>query len=375
MQAKLKFFLIMIVKEISDLLETYAPLSLQESYDNSGLQIGNPETQVKCALICLDITTNIIDEAIQKGCDMIISHHPLLFNGIKKITGRTYIEKIVHKAIKNDIVIYSAHTHFDNIKNGVNNMLAEKIGLINLSILKPVSGVLRKLVTFCPLAYAEKVRIAIFSAGAGNIGNYDSCSSNTLTEGTFRANEGANPFVGSLGELHHEKEIRIETVYPNYLEKDVLQALLNAHPYEEVAYDIYSLQNSFNEVGAGMLGELNKSIPADSFMKILQKTLHTPVLRFSGPIEKEVKKIAICGGSGAFLIKEAIAKNADVFITSDIKYHSFGDHTEELILIDAGHFETEQYTKLLLCDILKKKFPTFATQISEQDNNLVKYFI
>ncbi|MEI8201979.1 MAG: Nif3-like dinuclear metal center hexameric protein [Bacteroidota bacterium] len=365
----------MIVKDIADLLEKHAPLSLQESYDNSGLQIGNPQDQVESALICLDITIDVVDEAIQKGCNMIISHHPLLFSGIKKITGRTYIEKIVHKAIKNDIVIYSAHTHFDNIKNGVNKIFAEKIGLTNLSILKPISGTLRKLVTFCPVADAEKVRNAIFSAGAGNIGNYDSCSSNTMVEGTFRANTDANPYVGSINELHHEKEIRIETIYPYYLEKEILKAMLEIHPYEEVAYDIYALQNDFNEIGAGMIGELAERTSAHSFMKILKETLQVPVLRYSGFIKKDIQKIAICGGSGAFLIKDAIAKKADVFITSDIKYHTFGDHSEQVILIDAGHFETEQFTKHLLCDILKKNFPNFATQISEQDNNLLRYFI
>ena len=365
----------MQIKEIMKTLECFAPLTLQESYDNSGLQIGKPETFVKKALICLDVTLAIVDEAIEKNCDLIISHHPLLFSGLKKICGGSPVEKIVEKVILHQIAVYSAHTHLDNIINGVNKQLSDKIGIMNPKILKPTKGILRKLVTFCPITEVENVREVLFSAGAGKIGNYDSCSSNTISEGTFRANKQAHPYVGEIDKLHTEKEVRIETIYPFYHEKAILQSLLSAHPYEEVAYDIYSLENTFSEVGSGMIGDLAESMSLNDFMGLICQKLKAPMLRYAGSSEKNIKRVALCGGSGAFLIKDAIAQKADAFITSDIKYHDFGDYSEELILIDAGHFETEQFTKHLLSDILNENFPTFATQISEQDNNLVKYFI
>jgi dinuclear metal center YbgI/SA1388 family protein len=365
----------MLVKNIIEQIENQAPIALQESYDNSGLQIGKLDSDVNKALICIDITPAVMQEAIVNGCDMIISHHPLIFEGLKKISGRNAIEQMVELAIKHNILIYSAHTHLDNIKSGVNGMLAEKLGLTHLKILRSKQNILRKLITFCPEAEAEKVRKAIFDAGAGHIGNYDCCSYNIQGQGTFRANEKANPFVGKIGEMHTEKEVRIETIYPFYHEKEIINALKNSHPYEEVAYDIYPLHNDFQQVGSGMLGELKEKTDASSFLKTIMDTLQIPILKYSGNIHKEIKKVAVCGGSGAFLIKDALNCQADIFITSDIKYHQFGDYSEKLILVDAGHFETEQFTKHLICDILNKKFPTFATRISEQDNNLVKYYM
>ncbi len=365
----------MQVKEIINAIEEYAPLSYQEEYDNSGLQVGSAAMEAKKALICLDITLSVVEEALEHHCNVIISHHPLIFNGIKKISDKNYIEKIITIAIKNDIAIYSAHTHLDNVSNGVNKTLAEVLGLKNYSILKPAAKLLRKLVTFCPIESVEKVREALFAAGAGKIGNYDCCSSNTLTEGTFRANLDANPFVGEKGKLHLENEIRIETIFPYYIENQIVDALISAHPYEEVAFDIYPLENKFTRVGSGMMGELIEEVSGRQLMETIREKLKVPMLRYSGALDKKVKKIAICGGSGAFLIKDALRRGADVFLSSDIKYHAFGDYSDKLLLIDAGHFETEQFTKHLLCEILNEKFPTFATRISEQDNNLVKYFI
>ena len=239
------FLLKMKIKEIVSALERFAPLPLQDGFDNAGLQIGLTDAETTGALLCLDVTEAVLDEAIASGCNLIISHHPLIFKGYKSITGKDYVERCILKAIKNDIVIYSAHTNLDNAPGGVNFKIAEKIGLKNVRILDPKESSLIKLVTFVPSAQAEEVRNALFTAGCGCIGNYDSCSYNTEGEGTFRAQEGSHPFCGTVGELHHETEVRIETILPEYKKGEVIRALLSKHPYEEPAYDLYPLHNSW----------------------------------------------------------------------------------------------------------------------------------
>ncbi|MBI9036666.1 MAG: Nif3-like dinuclear metal center hexameric protein [Bacteroidales bacterium] len=363
----------MKLKEITKCIEELAPLSFQESYDNSGLLLGSCYKIIKSALITLDITESIIDEAIQKKCNLIISHHPLIFSGLKRLSGNTFVERILLKAIKNDIAIYSVHTNIDNVINGVNSILAQKIGLKNLKILSPKSGLLQKLVTFCPSMHAEKVRNAIFEAGAGNIGNYSSCSFNSDGKGSFQASDNTNPFVGKLNELHFEDEIRIETIFPTHKTSEILNALLDAHPYEEVAYDIYPLENEFANVGSGIIGELENSEDETVFLNRIKKICKADCLRHSKKIAKNVKKIAICGGSGSFLIDKAIASNADVFISGDIKYHDFFKADNKIVIADIGHFESEQFVKDLLYSILIKKFPNFALQISEVNTNAVYY--
>jgi len=363
----------MKLKEITKCIEELAPLSFQESYDNSGLLLGSNDKNINSALITLDIIEKIIDEAIQKKCNLIISHHPLIFSGLKRLSGNTFVERILLKAIKNDIAIYSVHTNIDNVINGVNSILAQKIGLKNLKILSPKSGLLRKLVTFCPSKHAEKVRNAIFEAGAGNIGNYSSCSFNAGGKGSFQASDNTNPFVGKLNELHFEDEIRIETIFPIHKTSEILNALMNAHPYEEVAYDIYPLENEFANVGSGIIGELENSEDEAFFLNRIKKICKAGCLRHSKKLAKNVKKIAICGGSGSFLIDKAIASNSDVFISGDIKYHDFFKADNKILIADIGHFESEQFVKDLLYSILIKKFPNFALQISEVNTNAVYY--
>lgn len=364
----------MLIKEICQILEANAPLSLQESYDNSGLLIGSAYAEIECALITLDVTEAVLEEAIKENCQLVIAHHPLIFKGIKKLTGSTLTEKLITKAIKNDIAIYAMHTNLDNVASGVNAMLAEKLGLVNNKILSPVKGKLKKVVTFCPTNHTDTVREAMFHAGAGHIGDYDSCSYNIAGKGSFRALEGTNPYVGKKGEIHFEEEMRIETIVPDFLVKKVLSAMLDAHPYEEVAYDIYPLDNENLETGAGMIGELKEETNGVDFLTHVKKVLGAAALKHSPLIDKAIKRVAFCGGSGAFLIHKAYQSGADAFITGDVKYHDFFDYHGQMTIIDAGHYETEQFTKELILSILKEKIPTFALLISRVNTNPVNVF-
>jgi dinuclear metal center YbgI/SA1388 family protein len=317
---------------------------------------------------------DVLDEAIRDGFGLIISHHPLIFSGLKKINGKDETEKIVLKAIKNDIAIYAIHTNLDNVSHGVNAMLCKKLGINKPRILQPLSSVLNKLVTFCPKIHAGRVRDALFAAGAGHIGNYGNCSFNMEGYGTFRAGEDADPFVGEKGKLHHEDETRIEVIFPAYLLGKLLAALKESHPYEEVAYDIYPLQNTLEQAGAGMIGTLDEAVDEKSFLEMLKKTLGTGAVRHSKLLGKKIKNVAVCGGSGSFLIGKAMAAGADIFVTGDVKYHQFFEAEGKMIIADAGHYETEQFTKDLIYNILIEKFPTFALRISQHNTNAVHYF-
>lgn len=361
------------LKEITHYLETFAPLVYQEAYDNAGLICGNPEMDITSVLICIDSTEDVVDEAIEKGCNLIIAHHPIVFSGLKKFNGKNYVERVIIKAIKNDIAIYAAHTNLDNVKQGVNSKIAEKLGLVNLSILSPMKGQLKKLITFCPEDKADDVRNALFEAGAGEIGNYSECSYSTSGYGTFKAGNDTNPYVGEKGIRHTEKEQKIETVFSMVNEQAVLKALFRAHPYEEVAYDIVPLENSFQQVGSGMLGELKQEMDEMDFLNTIKKEMKTPCVRYTKLRGKLVKKVAICGGSGSFLLKEAIRSGADVFVSADFKYHQFFDAENRIVIADIGHFESEQYTTELFYDILKKKFSTFALHLSKMNTNPINY--
>jgi dinuclear metal center YbgI/SA1388 family protein len=363
----------MNLSEILDYLDCIAPYALQEHYDNSGLIVGNPADPINGALICVDVTEIVLAEAIEKKCNLIISHHPMVFSGMKKFTGSTPTERLVEKSIRNGISIVAMHTNLDNYSLGVNKILCEKLGIRNPKILRPLDGKLRKLVTFCPTAYSDKVRDALFEAGAGHIGNYDACSFNMPGKGSFRALNGSNPFVGNKNELHFENEDRIEVIYPAFLEKMILKALFSSHPYEEVAYDLYALSNLLATAGAGMIGELE--IPADphDFLEMVKHVISIGCIRHTSLSNHKISRIAVCGGSGSFLIPDALASGADIFLTGDIKYHDFFLPSEKMILADIGHYESEQFTKELICTLLKEKFPTFALLISEQDTNPINY--
>jgi dinuclear metal center YbgI/SA1388 family protein len=363
----------MKISQVIETLEEFAPLGLQESFDNSGLQVGDVSQNVKGILLCLDITEEVLEEAIELDCNLIISHHPLLFKPIKKLTGWTYIERCIIKACKNDLVIYAAHTNLDNAFGGVNFYLAEKLGLQNLRILSPQKEGLLKLVTFVPEAHAETVRSALFSAGAGGIGNYDSCSFNVVGAGTFRAGEQTDPFVGNRLELHTEPEIRIETILPVQKKSAVLRSLLAVHPYEEPVYDFYTLANEWNRVGAGVVGELAYPEDEEAFLQRLKTIFKLQSIKHSSFPGKEIREVALCGGSGAFLIPDAIAYGADIFITGEAKYNDYYDVENRILLAVIGHYESEIITKELFYDIITKKITNFAVHFSTTNSNPVHY--
>ncbi len=363
----------MKIKEIVSALERFAPLPLQDGFDNAGLQIGLTEAEATGALLCLDVTEAVLDEAIALGYNLVISHHPLIFKGYKSITGRDYVERCILKAIKNDIVIYSAHTNLDNAQGGVNYKIAEKMGLKNLKVLEPKENSLVKLVTFVPNAQADRVREALFAAGCGSIGNYDSCSYNLKGEGTFRANEGTHPFCGTVGELHHEDEVRIETILPAYKKAEVVRALLSVHPYEEPAFDLYPLQNDWGQAGAGVVGELAEPETELEFLKRIKKIFEVGCVRHNKLTGREIQKVALCGGAGAFLLPRAIRAGADVFVTGEIRYHDYFGHEDEILMAEIGHYESEQYTKEIFYSIIRDLFPNFALQMSKINTNPIKY--
>ena len=364
----------MKIQDITRCLENFAPLSLQESYDNCGLILGNHQQEVTKALLCLDSTEAVVDEAIATGCNLIIAHHPIVFSGLKKLNGKNYIERTVIKAIKNDIAIYAIHTNLDNVSRGVNLKIGEKLGLKNLQILSPKKQLLKKLATYVPEADAETVRNALFVAGAGNINNYTKCSFNTPGTGTFEGNEQSKPTIGEPGKTATVQEQKIEVVFPIYYEGKIIQALKAAHPYEEVAYDIYMLENIWQEVGSGMVGELPEPISEENFLQQIKDNLQAKVVRHTPLLGKAVKKVAVCGGSGSFLLPNAIAAEADIFITADFKYHQFFDAEGKIVIADIGHYESEQYTPELIQQLLSEKLPSFATLFSKINTNPINYF-
>ena len=364
----------MQVREITGHIESFAPLSYQESYDNAGLQTGHPDQEVSAVLICIDITDAVIEEALRLEANLIISHHPLIFKDLKKLTGSNFTERLVIKAIRQNLAIYAAHTNLDAVHTGVNHKMGEKLGLKNTGILVPMADHLRKLVFFVPADHADTVRQEIFKAGAGLIGAYDMCSFSAPGEGTFRGSEESDPFVGGKGTMHTEPEFRVETIFPKERENQIIRALIRSHPYEEVAYDIYPLANKYDRAGSGAIGEFEKALDERSFLHLLKERFNTSVIRHTGLLDKKIKRIALCGGSGSLLLPGAIASGADAFVSSDFKYHQFFDADCRILVADIGHYESEQFTKEIFYELLTKKFTKFAVHLSEVNTNPVNYF-
>lgn len=364
----------MILKDLIREIERNAPLPFQESYDNCGLLTGSMDQDVHGAILCLDCTEAVIEEAIAKQCNLVIAHHPVIFGGLKRLNGNNYVERTIIKAIQHSIAIYACHTNLDNVKNGVNKKIADKIGLINQQILAPKRGLLKKLVTFIPQSHFANVRDSLFEAGAGHIGNYDQCSFSFEGTGTFRGNDLTNPFIGKKGELSQEKEQRLELIYENIKEGAVINALLQHHPYEEVAYDIYQLDNVYHNVGSGIMGELKQEMTEIEFLNHLKAVFKLKTLKHTGLLNKPVKKVALCGGSGSFLLKNAISSKSDIYVSSDFKYHDYFDAEGKILIADIGHYESEQFTPEIFYEIISNKFPTFATYLTEINTNPVNYF-
>ncbi len=362
----------MKVKEITGAIEAFAPLYLQESWDNAGMQVGNLEDEVTGIVLCTDVREDIVDEAIEKGANMIISHHPLLFRGLKKIVGRTYQERIVVKAVKHDINIYCAHTNMDSARGGVNFKIAEKLGMKNVEVLDCQKGTQRKVVVFVPTAHATEVENAMCNAGAGKLGDYDRCTYRLAGEGRYRALDGAKPHAGQVGERHVEPEARIEVLVHQALCGKVIAAMIKAHPYEEPAFDIIPLDNEDKYAGLGVIGDIEAE-DAKLFLQRVKNAFDVDTVRYSGNLNKMVSRIALCGGAGAEFMGKALALGADVYITGDMKYHEFQGNEERIILADIGHYESEHYTKEIFLDIIREKFPNFAVTFATKEKNQIKY--
>ena len=361
------------IKDIIHYLESFAPTSLQEDYDNSGLLTGNPETDIKGVMITLDCTEQVVEDASAKGCNLIIAHHPIIFRGLKKLTGKNYIERTIIQSIRKDIAIYAVHTNLDNISEGVNRKIAEKLQLANLSVLRPKVGTLNKLTTFIPKENTEALLAKLHEAGAGMIGDYKNCSFRLEGTGTFLPTENANPAIGKLNQLENVQENRVEVIFPSYLKSKILNALFKYHPYEEVAYYLHALENIDKNVGSGMIGTLKTSMKTREFLNFLKVHLNTKVIRHTALVKENVKTIALCGGAGSFLLRDAIAQNADVFITGDFKYHEFFDADGKIIIADVGHYESEQFTKELIYEKLTENFANIALHFTEVITNPIFY--
>lgn len=365
----------MQIAEVISFLESLAPPSLQESYDNAGLITGNAAWNCKGIVCSLDATEEVVREAVEKNCNLVVAHHPIVFTGLKKINGSNYVERTIIAAIKNDIAIYAIHTNLDNVPDGVNGRIAELLGLQHTTVLLPKEATLKKLFTFAPVDRAAAVREALFAAGAGHIGRYSECSFNSEGTGTFKAGSGADPYVGSIGGQHQEKEQKIEVIFPAFLESRIIAALKKAHPYEEVAYDIVPLSNRHPGIGSGVIGEwAEPPVEEKAFLSRLKTVFNLAVVRHTPFTGKGIQKVAVCGGAGSFLVSRALAAGADAFVTADMKYHEFFDANGRMLIADIGHYESEQFTINLLAEHLEQKFPTFAVLKTGVITNPVRYF-
>ncbi|NNF82704.1 MAG: Nif3-like dinuclear metal center hexameric protein [Flavobacteriaceae bacterium] len=364
----------MTVRDVIRELDSIAPLAYAEDFDNVGLLVGNPQQEVTGILVTLDTLESVVDEAIDKDCNCIVSFHPIIFKGLKKITGSNYVEKAVMRAIRNDVAILCIHTALDNALEGVNDRICEQLDLLNRKILIPKEETIRKLTTYVPAEKHENVRKALFEAGAGEIGKYSNCSFNIDGTGTFKGDDTSTPSYGEKGVFHSEKEINLTLTFQKHLESGILKALFEAHPYEEVAFEVITLNNANQTIGMGMIGDLKTPMNEQDFLNFVKTRMNTSLIRHSALNKKTIKKVAVLGGSGSFAISSAQNAGADAYITADLKYHDFFQANESLLLMDIGHYESEQYTKSLLVQNLKKKMPNFAVILSDINTNPVKYF-
>ncbi len=365
----------MFVKDIVKFLETIAPPSLQEDYDNAGLLTGNAHNNCTGVLISLDCTEAIVQEAIEKKCNLIVAHHPIIFSGLKKINGKNYVERTIIQAIKNDIAIYAIHTNLDNVLHGVSGKIAAKLGLEDVQILAPKKNILQKLEVYVPTKSAQQLSDALFAAGAGNIGNYSECSFSHIGVGSFKPEQGANPQTGEIGKRETVEETKIEVIFPTWLQGQIVLAMKQNHPYEEVAHHIFNVENKYQETGSGVIGILPEALDEPGFLLLLAKVFKLKTIRHTPFTDKKLQKVAICGGAGSFLTNTAKAAGADVYVTADIKYHEFFDADGQLLLADIGHYESEQFTIDLLFELLSDKFPNFALLKTGVNTNPVQYFV
>lgn len=363
------------IRDVTQELEKLAPLSYQEDYDNAGLLVGDPLEEVSGVLISLDVTEEVVEEAKRKNCNMIVAHHPIIFKGLKKLNGKNYVERTIIKAIQYNIAIYATHTNLDHVSQGVNRMIADRLGLANVRILAPKKQILKKLTFFAPIVNSQFILDALFKAGAGRIGEYENCSFRSEGVGTFIPSQNANPRIGASGQLSEVQEYRIEVMFPSYLENKVMAALREAHPYEEISYYLQILENENQEVGAGAVGDLPSGMAVPDFLLLLKTKMNASLVKYTVPVSDHIKRVAVCGGAGSFLLPYAKSEQADVFVTADYKYHEFFDAENRIMICDIGHYESEVFTKDLLYNYLSGIFSNFALCLSDVNTNPVKYFV
>ncbi|MEG0499933.1 MAG: Nif3-like dinuclear metal center hexameric protein [Rikenellaceae bacterium] len=363
----------MVVSEVIKIIEGFAPPALAENFDNVGLMVGDKSMRVRGILLTLDVVEESVDEAVERGLNLIITHHPLIFSPLKSLTGKNYIERVLIRAIKQGVAIYSAHTNLDSVQQGVSFRLGEKLGLQKMQVLRPVKNNLLKLVVYSPFNYSNGIRKALADSGAGFIGQYDSCSFSAMGEGRFRATAGLRPFVGSVGELHTEKEERIETVVQRHKLAETLVQLRRVHPYEEMAYDVMPLENMDPSVGLGVIGEFSEEMDVYDFLGGVKKILQIPMIKYSAPVKNRIRRVALCGGAGASFINDAINSGADIYVTGDLKYHDYFVPDGRITIADIGHFESEQFTLDIFNDVLIKKITNFTVCKTALNCNPINY--
>ncbi|WP_339756940.1 Nif3-like dinuclear metal center hexameric protein [Algoriphagus aquimarinus] len=361
------------ISDVISYLEQIAPPSYQESYDNATLITGDSNSEVTGIVCSLDCIESTVEEAIELGANMIVAHHPIVFKGLKSLTGKNYVERTIIKAIKNDIAIYAIHTNLDHVAHGVNKRISDRLDLLDTKILKPKSQVLSKLVFYVPEPEKDKVLKAVYAAGAGKIGEYADCSFQVKGTGTYTPSAKANPTIGERGKAQKEQEIRVEVLVSNHALPKVLRKMREAHSYEEVAYYVQSLENENQEVGAGMIGTLTQEMEGEEFLDYLKAKMNLDVIKHTQVISRKISKVAVCGGAGIFLLRDAIRAGADVFVTADVKYHEFFDADGALILCDIGHYESEIFTKELLQELLSQNFPNIALYLTKVVTNPSSY--
>ncbi|MDG1762742.1 MAG: Nif3-like dinuclear metal center hexameric protein [Flavobacteriaceae bacterium] len=362
------------IKNIINIVDQWAPPAYAEDFDNVGLLVGDPSGECSGILVSLDCIEGVVDEAITEKCNLIICFHPIIFSGLKKITGKDYVERVVLKAIRHDIAIFALHTRLDNHPEGVNKVLIEKLGVSNSKVLIPKPSGIKKLNTYVPKEHSGKVLESLHKAGAGALGNYSDCSFTLEGRGQFKGNEASTPHLGKPLEKINVDETQIQVVFESHLSPLVEKALLTSHPYENVAFEIYSLDNTLPSIGMGRIGSLKQSMDEEMFLNLIKTKLNPKGIRHSPLIGRKIQTIAVLGGSGSFAISQAKQQKADAFITADLKYHQFYQGETEVLLIDVGHYESEQFTKNLIFDYLIKKMPNFAIVLSRTKTNPVNYF-
>jgi dinuclear metal center YbgI/SA1388 family protein len=348
----------MTINELIQHIETIAPPCYQEGYDNSGLIVGNADTPITNVLLCLDSTEAIIDEAISKNCNLVIAHHPIVFSGLKRLTGKTYIERTIIKAIQHGIAIYACHTNLDNIQQGVNGKIAQLLDLVNPRILQP-KKVLRKLYVFVPVPLADTLKSRLLGLGAGQTGVWTNLSHAAVGAGSSNTAYGA--------------EVKLEVIFHEALQPQIVQVLHTFSPQQPLPYDIVQLQNTHEQVGSGMIGQLAKPMSEQAFLKHLKSVMKVGCIKYTALLGKSIKTVALCGGAGGFLLSSAIAQGADIFITADYKYHEFFDANGKIVIADIGHYESEQFTMELFRELISEKITNFALHLAETNTNPVNY--